>query len=57
MSDLFNICCLGQCGCRIGREFAKLGFTTCYINSDVVDMRDLSVPQSKILMLGETGFD
>ena len=55
MSDLFNICCLGQCGCRIGREFAKLGFTTCYINSDVVDMRDLSVPQSKILMLGETG--
>lgn len=55
MSDIFNICAIGQCGCRIGREFNKIGFDVCYINSDIVDMRDLNVPKENILILEGTG--
>jgi len=55
MLDIFNICSVGQCGCKIGWEFAKLGFSTCYINSDVVDMRDFGAPEDKILLLDTTG--
>ena len=55
MLDMFNICGIGQAGCRISKEFAKIGFETCYINSDVVDMRDLNVSSEKILMLDSTG--
>jgi len=55
MIDPFNIIALGQCGCRIAKEFNKIGFESCYINSDTVDMRNLNVPKDKILMLGTTG--
>jgi cell division GTPase FtsZ len=55
MLDLFNIICAGQCGCRIGKEFAKLGFTVCYINSDVIDMRAFGAPEDKVLLLDTTG--
>jgi cell division GTPase FtsZ len=55
MLDVFNIFALGQCGCRIAKEFDRLGFNTHYINSDVVDMRDFSVSSDKVLMLNTTG--
>jgi cell division GTPase FtsZ len=55
MSDIFNIIGLGQAGARIGREFNKIGFDVCYINSDVVDMRDLNVLKENILILEGTG--
>lgn len=55
MAALFNVIGIGQCGCRIAKEFNKVGFNTSYINSDVVDMRDFGVPQDKVLMLGSTG--
>jgi len=55
MLEMFNIIALGQCGCRIAKEFNRIGFEACYINSDSVDMRDFNVPADKILMLGTTG--
>lgn len=55
MLDMFNVFGLGQCGCRIAKEFNRIGFNSCYINSDVVDMRGLNVPNDKILMLDTTG--
>jgi len=55
MLEMFNIIALGQCGCRIAKEFNRIGFKACYINSDAVDMRDFNVPSDKILMLGTTG--
>ena len=55
MLEMFNIIALGQCGCRIAKEFNRIGFRACYINSDSVDMRDFNVPADKILMLGTTG--
>ena len=55
MIDLFNIIGIGQCGCRIAKEFSKIGFTTCYINSDSVDMRDFTVSDDNVLMLSTTG--
>ena len=55
MVEFFNIIGMGQCGCRIAREFDKIGFTTCYVNSDIVDMRDFTVTNGKLLMLSTTG--
>lgn len=55
MIELFNIIGMGQCGCRIAREFDKIGFSTCYVNSDVIDMRDFTVTKDKLLMLSTTG--
>ena len=55
MINLFNVIGIGQCGCRIAKEFNKIGFNTCYINSDSVDMRDFIVPKDKLLMLGTSG--
>jgi hypothetical protein len=55
MLDIFNIIGIGQCGCRIAKEFNRVGFNACYINSDTVDMRDFNVPESKVLMLASTG--
>ena len=55
MIDFFNIIGMGQCGCRIAREFDKIGFNTCYINSDSIDMRDFDTTSNRLLMLGTTG--
>ena len=55
MLEMFNIIAIGQCGCRIAKEFNRIGFKACYINSDTVDMRDFNVPLDKVLMLGSTG--
>lgn len=55
MLELFNIIALGQCGCRIAKEFNRVGFNACYINSDTVDMRDFNVPKEKVLMLETSG--
>lgn len=55
MLELLNLFGIGQCGCRVGKEFAKVGFNCNFINSDVVDMRGFDVTPDRILMLADTG--
>jgi len=55
MINAFKIIGIGQCGCRIASEFDSLGFQTYYINSDVVDMRDMRIKPQNCLQLETTG--
>jgi len=55
MTNMFNIFALGQCGCRISKEFEDKGFKVFYINTDSVDMRNFNTTSNRVLMLGTTG--
>lgn len=53
--ELINIISVGQCGNRLGKKFATLGISSCYINSDSVDMRGLNVLPEKMFLVDGRG--
>jgi len=53
--DTIQIIGCGQCGTRLGLEFAKLGVDIYYINSDEHDVRGTSIDPKKMLLLGDSG--
>lgn len=46
---------LGQCGSRLGLEFARLGYKVSYFNSDSMDVRGLGVKDSDLLLVSGSG--
>jgi cell division GTPase FtsZ len=55
MRDYINFIAIGQGGGRITQDFSPLNVSSCYINSDAVDVRDLSVSTEDLLLLETTG--
>jgi cell division GTPase FtsZ len=46
---------VGQCGCRIGKNFENLGVNTKYINSDEIDLRNFSGNPNSVLLIEGSG--
>jgi cell division GTPase FtsZ len=45
----------GQCGSRLGMEFARLGYSVSYYNSDIVDVRGSGIEENNLLLLSGEG--
>jgi cell division GTPase FtsZ len=45
----------GQCGSRLGLEFARLGYSVSYYNSDIVDFRGSGIGEQDLLLLSGEG--
>lgn len=53
LNEIVQVIGVGQCGCRIGKNFENLGVNTLYINSDEIDFRSFdSDPDSTLLVEG-----
>jgi len=55
LKEVLQVVGLGQCGCRLGYEFQKLGCDVSYCNSDEVDLRGMEVDKKNVLLLAGAG--
>lgn len=55
LSDNVQVIGIGQCGCRLGKDFEDLGVQSLYINSDEVDFRSFDSDPDKTLLIEGSG--
>ena len=55
LNEFVQVIGVGQCGCRIGKNFEELGVNTLYINSDEIDFRSFNVDPDTTLLVEGSG--
>lgn len=55
LSETVQVIGVGQCGCRIGKNFENLGVSTLYINSDEIDFRSFDSDSDSTLLIEGSG--